>query len=187
MRTPFACIVLAGLACLTAPAGAQETPPSETACHGAPYDAFDFWLGDWDVYAITDDGIGAEPAGRNVITAEESNCLILERWAAASGPTGQSYNFFDPARDEWRQLWVSSGVVIDYAGGLTQDGAMHLEGRIAYRTGRVTDFRGTWTPQHDGTVIQAFQEYDAEDNVWRDWFTGLYVPAGSAPPQGVLP
>ena len=97
-------------------------------CETADYQAFDFWLGEWQVR--TPDG---QPAGTNSITREEGLCLLVERWRSAQGGTGQSYNYYDPQGDKWRQVWVSQGAIIDISGGLTETGAMRLEGDIVYQ------------------------------------------------------
>lgn len=150
---------------------AQQTPPPP--CDGEVYRAFDFWAGEWDVTAPT-----GQAAGENSITIEENGCLLVERWKGARGSTGQSYNFVDRETGEWRQVWVSPGVTIDYSGGLDANGAMVLEGSIGYGAGAPGNgakFRGTWTPQDDGSVKQHFQQYDAEKQEWTDWFIGIYT------------
>lgn len=146
---------------------ATQAPPPP--CQEEAYRAFDFWLGDWEVF--TPDG---KKAGENLITSHERGCLLLEEWTSAGGGTGQSYNYYNPAMREWRQVWVSGGAVIDYVGGLTDAGVMALEGTIASRAGDEFPFRGTWTPNEDGSVTQHFQQYDPETEEWKDWFTGLY-------------
>lgn len=138
-------------------------------CESLPYHGFDFWLGEWTV---------TDPAGRfagtSSIRAEEDGCLIVERWTGAEGSTGQSYNYYDPGRGMWRQHWVSPSVVIDYEGGLNQRGDMILEGDISYRNGDTFDFRGTWRLRDDGAVVQHFEQYNPDENVWEDWFIGIY-------------
>ena len=161
--------------CLFAPATAQDgdsqsPPPPPPPCQEDVYRAFDFWLGEWDV--ATPDG---QFAGVNVISEWEGGCLILEEWTGATGGTGQSYNFYDPGMEKWRQVWVSGFGTIDYSGGLNDDGEMVLEGEIAYRNGVTAPFRGVWTPNDDGTVTQSFQQYDADAEQWDDWFTGVYT------------
>src|SRR5262245_26786531 len=116
-------VVLAAL--VAAPACAQAPVQSQSACTGDVYRQFDFWVGAWTV----SDGQGVKQ-GDNVITREEGGCLILERWTAVSGNTGQSYNFYDPGTMQWRQVWVSKDSVIDYAGGLNARGEMELRGQI---------------------------------------------------------
>lgn len=162
MRNAFA----AALCLLAAPAAAQS---ADSSCAEEVYRAFDFWLGEWEVF----DKAG-EKAGDNSIIAEESGCLLVERWTGAQGGTGQSYNYYDPAREKWRQVWISAGFVIDYEGGPGEKGEMILEGTIAYRDGRTAPFRGTWTALANGDVRQFFEQYDAEAGAWREWFTGVY-------------
>lgn len=148
-------------------AHAQSAPRPD--CAGAPYDQFDFWIGEWDVF--TPDG---KKAGDNVIAPEEGGCVLVERWADMRSGTGQSYNFYDPGLGKWRQVWVSRGATIDYAGGLDASGAMVLEGEIAYRNGTTAAFKGTWTLEDDGTVTQYFQQFDDAKKKWTDWFKGTY-------------
>ncbi|WP_084419863.1 hypothetical protein [Henriciella litoralis] len=165
----------APMAVMAGGAAAQDDATSEASqtrpvpCEGEPYRDFDFWIGEWNVT-----GPDGQIAGKNAITSEESGCLIVERWTGASGGTGQSYNFYDPGLAQWRQVWVAPGATIDYAGGLNGAGAMVLEGEISYRGGATFPFRGRWTPNEDGSVTQAFEQYNPETDVWDDWFTGTY-------------
>lgn len=160
---------------------AQEEgePPAETAaaeaaptgpCAADIYHAFDFWLGDWDVADA--DGVFQ---GKNTITREEGGCMILERWTSATGGTGQSYNYVDPATNKWRQVWVSQAANIDYEGEPTDAGGIRLEGTITYRQGITRPFTGEWTPQEDGSVRQYFEQYDPDADSWSPWFLGIYT------------
>ncbi|MEO0549286.1 MAG: hypothetical protein AAFZ91_05145 [Pseudomonadota bacterium] len=159
---------------LTGSAFAQD-PGASAPCDAPGYHQFDFWIGDWEV--TSPDGV---VQGRNVITAEESGCLIVERWVSSAGDTGQSYNFYDPATDKWRQVWVSTGAIIDYEGGLTETGSMKLEGTITYQNGAATaPFFGEWTSNEDGSVTQHFEQYSEEKGEWGVWFTGIYRRAES--------
>jgi hypothetical protein len=150
-------------------AGAQQTRPQ--GCSEAMHDDFDFWVGEWNVYA-PDDG---PYQGQNSITRTQGGCLIAERWNGASGSTGESMNFYDPLVGAWRQVWVSPGNFIDYTGGLNDDGAMELTGEIYYPGNGVrAPFRGVWTLQEDDSVRQHFQQ-QGSDGSWSDWFVGVYV------------
>lgn len=171
-------VVMAALVVGVCAASGSSTAQSSGAaaatapCSDQVFRQFDFWVGAWDVF--TTDG---KLAGSNVITKEEYGCLLLERWTAAGGSTGQSYNFVDLATGKWRQIWVSAGATIDYAGGLDADGAMTLEGTIGYGAGNPANgarFRGSWTPGADGSVTQRFQQYDPAREEWTDWFIGVY-------------
>ncbi len=160
---------LAAAVLLALPACAQTPAASASACTDPAYRQFDFWLGEW----IVSDSTGAD-AGVNVVSREEGGCLIVERWTAKSGNTGQSYNFYDPATMQWRQVWVSKDNVIDYAGGLNAKGEMELRGQIRYRDGRSAPFLGVWTKLPGGSLRQHFEEFDPETKAWTDWFTGTY-------------
>ncbi|MEX0644551.1 MAG: hypothetical protein WD076_04530 [Parvularculaceae bacterium] len=153
-----------GAAPAFAQSGAQTLP-----CQAKIFHDFDFWIGEWEVF----DPQGKK-AGDNSIKVEEYGCLLVERWVSAQGTTGQSYNFVDHLTGKWTQIWVSAGATIDYAGGLNDKGQMVLEGTIGYPTGVKAPFRGTWTPNKDGTVTQYFQQYNSETKAWGDWFTGHY-------------
>jgi len=161
---------------LASEAQAQDTD-APRACSAEAFHQFDFWIGDWSVTAP--DGTFA---GNNKITREENGCLLLETWTSASGGSGQSYNYYNPATEKWRQVWVSSGALIDYEGGLTESGSMKLEGTITYiNSAQTADFSGEWTLEADGTVTQHFEQYDAENEQWATWFTGLYTKVQPQP------
>ena len=143
------------------------------ACENELYRQFHFWLGDWEVR--TTDGV---LAGTNSIRSAEGGCLVHENWQSANGGTGQSFNFYNPDTQIWRQVWVSPGTIIDYSGGLVE-GAMVLEGTITYhQNGQSFPFRGAWIPQENGEVKQKLEQWNPETKSWDDWFTGIYRKKG---------
>ncbi len=165
-----------------AAASVQQTAqplPTDCADAAAPYRDFDFWLGEWSV-ALPD----GTPAGVNRITTKDGGCTLLEEWRSASGGVGLSLNFVDPATRQWRQVWSSPGVTIDYSGGL--DGAaMAMEGAISYAiSGDAFPFRGRWTPREDGAVLQEFWQYNPDTDAWDVWFTGVYTRRADPAPGG---
>ena len=168
------------LVLIAATAFAQDNASAPaSACEGsAGFDDFDFWVGEWDVYS-TD---GQERLlGHNRITKHYGDCLVLEEWESAGGGGGMSINYYNGVTGEWRQVWVSDGYAIDYTGGLDADGAMVLEGQLYdYRRDTSSGFRGTWTPQDDGTVLQHFDILNSGSDTWTTWFDGLYVPSNDA-------
>ncbi len=136
---------------------------------------FDFWVGEWEVFAAGTDA----KAGENVIRKLEGGCILLESWTGAGGSTGTSLNYYNPVTGEWRQVWVSAGqYAIDIVGGL-RNGSMVLEGSIYNFGGAVWDFRGTWTPNSDGSVRQFFEQYNHDSEEWAPWFDGRYVRKGA--------
>ena len=167
---PYA--VLAFLILLVLPARAQDTPPA--ACEtGDEFTAFDFWVGEREGYSNDDE---ENLLGTNSVTKHYGDCLIMERWQGADGSAGASINYYNKVTDEWRQVWVSNGYSIDFAGGLDASGAMVLEGFLYnYQQAAKTPFRGIWTLEDDGSVIQHFDIYNADDEDWSVWFEGRYV------------
>lgn len=153
-----------------APALAQEPAPTPPArCEKSVYRQFDFWIGEWDVFNPT-----GEKVGESSITREEAGCLIVEHWRSAKGGQGQSYNFFDPSRGQWRQVWISAAEPTDYAGNLNANGEMVLEGDLQQAGGYSGRSRGTWTANADGSVRQRFETYDTASGSWAENFNGLY-------------
>ena len=140
-------------------------------CEGvAEANAFDFWLGRWEVRA-TDGTL----IGHNTITKRDGGCSIQERWEGSGGSSGSSVSFYLPSRKEWRQVWTgSSGTMFDITGE-AGNGTMHLEGSIEYaEPNRVVAFRGTWTEGPDGRVRQRLEEFDLIAQTWVVWFDGFY-------------
>ena len=183
MKTRHQSYVLSGVAAclLTLPCpGIAQTDPAELlpdtlVCKQDPrFSEWSFWHGHWRVLA------GPEKdklAGTNTITPIEDGCAFMENWQGQGGSSGQSLNYFNPVTGKWRQLWVAQpGYMIDIEGGPSA-GTMVLEGEIFYYArGLRFPFRGTWTPNPDGSVRQYFQQYDPEQQAWTDWFDGRYVP-----------
>ena len=168
-------VVLSGQGTWAQDAESAAPPPP---CTQEEFKQFDFWLGEWQV--TTPDG---KIAGTNKITSEEGGCLILETWTSVNGGGGQSYNFYNPVSEKWRQVWVSPGLMIDYEGGLTESGSMKLVGKVTYTVSKLeADFTGEWTPNEDGTVTQHFEQYDAEQDECNAWFTGIYTRIDSPQP-----
>src|SRR5262249_3852560 len=131
------------LALMLAPAALAQTPPQAPPprCVEPVYRQFDFWIGEWDVFAPN----GGPKVGESSVTSAESGCLIIERWSGAKGGKGQSYNLYDAGQKKWRQLWVSPTEQTDYAGALDAKGAMVLEGVSQQAKGSTQRSRGTWT------------------------------------------
>ncbi len=156
-------------------AWAQDADPGQQQAHpcesGDNFHQFDFWVGAWDVH----DASGTL-LGQNRISRREKGCVLLEEWQGVKGSTGMSVNYFDPGAGKWKQAWVSAGAyLIEIEGGLNEEGAMALIGRIHYyRPGKEVAFRGLWTPLEDGRVRQFFEQLDDAGETWQPWFEGFY-------------
>jgi hypothetical protein len=178
-------LAAASLAVMSAAARAEEPEaqaPSQPRfpCQDDPRAReFDFWAGEFRVQDAQGNLLG-----HNTIRKAQGDCTLIEDWTGAKGGTGTSLNFYDPARGQWRQLWVSPGTIIDIAGGLV-DGSMVLEGTVYYQaSGETRPFRGTWTPMSGGVVRQFFEESTDGGATFVPWFEGFYHPIPKPGPAG---
>jgi tetratricopeptide (TPR) repeat protein len=139
--------------------------------HGEAHRQLDFWLGRWEVES------SGTVVGTNHIEAILDGCVLLEQWSGG-GIDGKSFNFYDAAAQEWRQLWVDGvGASIDYRGGF-QDGAMRFAGTQVRADGTRLRSRMTLTPHPDGTVHQLIERSADDGATWQVAFDGLYRKAG---------
>lgn len=92
--------------------------------------AFDFWIGEWDVYPNGSSRL----VGQSKIEMASGGCMILENWTAVGGPpnTGKSMNYVNPSTGKWEQLWIGSGGIDinnpqKFLNGEYKDGAMRFD------------------------------------------------------------
>ena len=157
---------------------ATDSPKKVIPCKSdSNYLKFDFWLGEFDVYA--DLQKNTPLAGNNIIVKQQNGCLIIENWTGSQGSTGISMNYYDGTKDKWVQHWVSAdGTTINIEGGIV-DGSMVLVGKIYYanvQENKIRDFKGTWTPLENAVVRQFFEESIDSGQTWKPWFEGFYFP-----------
>ena len=111
--------------------------------------AFDFWIGEWDV------SNNGQQAGTNNIQPILGHCVIFEQWTSSTGGEGKSFNYYDPAYDHWRQIWVSdSGSVIEFTGKARDGGIFYTAETINPADGSVTHHKFEFTQNEDGSVRQ---------------------------------
>lgn len=146
----------------------EKSRPCE---HDARYRAFDFWVGDWDVYQ------GAQQIGHNRIEKILAGCALQENWTDGYGSSGKSLNYFDPAAGKWKQNWVDeTGGVVWYEGEV-KDGEMRYAGEniAANGTKQLTHCR--LTPMPDGTVHHVIETSADGGKTWSKGFDAIYRPA----------
>lgn len=121
MRKMLLCFLLtASITAAIAQTGGTMPKPCST---NPEYRQFDFWLGEWEVFATN-----GNRAGQSRISMILDSCIILEEWTGGSGFTGKSFNSWNAATKQWQQTWV------DNAGGSTE----FLRGKA--ETGKITFF-----------------------------------------------
>ena len=139
-------------------------------CCSEDHVAFDFWLGEWEVF----NNEGAL-VGTNSIAKEQTGCVIRENWKSANGQfTGGSTNFYNSQTKEWQQLWIdNAGSHLLLSGGREGNQMILSSKEIPRENDEPYINRITWTHNEDGTVRQLW-EILAGGKVINIAFDGLY-------------
>jgi hypothetical protein len=156
-------------------ASATAAPASPPApCADAAFRAFDFWVGEWDVY----------PNGKDTLVAHSrieklyAGCAIRENWMPLKGTGGGSLSAFEPETGRWHQTWIGSAPGrVEFDGGLV-DGRMVLTGWWPKSGPKGEDglTRMIYSRQADGTVRQ-LGEFSADHGLtWQTSFDFIYRP-----------
>lgn len=158
------CVAVPGLT-LDDETGEDKAPPKP--CSTPEYRQFDFWVGDWEVYA------NDKLAGTNQITRVYNDCALRENYRSTGGYVGGSWNIYDASTGQWHQTWVdSTGTLLQMDGGLT-DGSMVLAGERQTAEGAVID-RITFRPLESGRVRQHWKLSADDGKTWQTLFDGEY-------------
>ncbi|WP_407938135.1 hypothetical protein [Novosphingobium malaysiense] len=164
------------------PPGAKPNAP---VCVSPEQAAFDFWVGDWDVY----------PRGKDKLVAHSrieklyGGCAIRENWMPVSGANGGSLNSYDPETGKWHQTWVASNPGrVEFEGG-PQGNAMVLTGLWpeVLGPGRDALVRMTYTPLDDGSVRQFGEASEDGGKTWQPNFDFVYRPHAAHPAGSETP
>jgi hypothetical protein len=152
-----------------APLHAQSTCADDPA-----FAALDFWIGEWEVRA--DGAI----AGQSRIEKVLGGCAITELWTSVDGGEGRSLFYYVPARQQWRQVWVTQNARAP--GGVKEkqltetfaNGGVRFQGEIALVSGGTYLDRTTLTPLRDRRIRQHIEISTDGGITWRTTFDGLY-------------
>jgi ABC-type cobalt transport system substrate-binding protein len=136
---------------------------SPGVCDALPYRAFDFWLGDWDVFDVATNVKSAHVR----VSSVEGQCGLREKYTAVDGSAGESLSTYDPSHQTWRQFWVSNtGEIVSIAGTL-QGGSMVLVG--SEEGAHSSMVRGIWKPEPGG-VRETGEKSQDNGRSWKPWF-----------------
>lgn len=133
------------------PLYAQE---SKCNCCTDNHEAFDFWIGSWEVTNRQ-----GKVAGTNRIERIQGNCVLQENWKGANGAyTGTSNNFFNDKTKQWEQIWFDNQGQTLHLKGKRIGNQMILQSEEKMnRDGKPYINRITWTKNDDGTVRQLWE------------------------------
>lgn len=172
---PFAAGCALVLALAAAPASAQSlTGAAAKPCQSSEHRQFDFWVGNWDVFAAS-----GKKVGENRIEAIADGCALLEQWAGNGGVVGKSLNIYDTTDRQWHQTWVDNGGTLLILAGKLVDRSMvmSMTGPSPTDPKTTVQQRITWTPASDGSVRQLWELSSDSGKSWTVLFDGRYVRA----------
>lgn len=166
-----------------APVLAQDTkpvplpPPTprvvQSPCTSVEHRQFDFWIGEWDVFATGTKTMVA----RSKIESLYAGCAIRENWSPFSQIDGGSLNSYDPQDRKWRQVWVDASNGRAEFEGTFENGKMVLTGKWKSQKGNAASTqlsRMTFTSQPNGSVRQFGEASNDAGKTWAPTFDFTY-------------
>ena len=136
---------------------------------------FDFWIGDWNVYAP-----GGQLAGTNSIQKVSNGCALLENWAAnGGGGTGKSLNFYNATAGYWQQTWIgAAGGPVEFREGVLKDNTLSFVTR-ANAPGNPVTSRLSFTNLGPNRVRQHAEATTDNGATWTTTYDFQYLRQGS--------
>ncbi|UOR14725.1 hypothetical protein [Qipengyuania aquimaris] len=157
----------------TTAAEAPAVPPAPPSCEGEDFKAFDFWVGEWDVYPNAD-GSPYKVADSS-IEKVSAGCAIRETWMPLQGRSGTSLSAYDPATEGWHQLWVGGQPGRVFFDGGAVEGKMILTGQWGKaQDGTPLLVRMTYSLRDDGSVRQHGEASKDRGLSWANYFDLIY-------------
>ena len=170
-------VIFAPLALMQAtaiPEAESPAPPPPPKCDSEAHAAFDFWVGEWDVYPNGRD----DQIARSTIVRRHNGCAVVEHWQPLRGGGGTSLNHLDPVTGRWHQKWVGQAPgAVEFTGGPVE-GKMVLTGYWDGIGGPGVDalVRMTYSLQEDASVRQHGEASSDHGLTWTDSFDLIYRP-----------
>lgn len=167
---------LASIALILAQSTAAEAPavpPAPPSCEGEDFEAFDFWVGEWDVYPNTDGS--PDKVADSRIEKVSAGCAIRETWMPLQGRSGTSLSAYDPVTEGWHQLWVGGQPGRVFFDGGAVEGKMILTGQWGKaQDGTPLLVRMTYSLRDDGSVRQHGEASKDRGLSWANYFDLIY-------------
>ena len=166
--------IAAALLVVQAAAAIPPPPPPPPPCTDPSFAAFDFWVGEWDVFQKGT----ARLAAHSRIEKLYGGCAIRENWLPLKGAGGGSLSDFEPATDRWHQTWIGSAPGrVEFDGGPV-DGKMILTGWWPHSGPKGEDGLTRMSYSRvEGNAVRQFGEFSADHGLtWQTSFDLIYRP-----------
>lgn len=152
-------------------------------CDSRGFRAFDFWLGNWNVY-----GQDGQLGGTNSVTSELKGCAIEEHWTDAAGGRGRSINTYDAGSGKWNQLWMDATGLAIILEGESSPGQISMSGDTPrFIGGPIISNRITWSRLSPRRVRQFWEVSEDGRQTWNPVFDGDYRKERSFTPTPETP
>lgn len=172
MRSGLVAMVICTLASpVTIRLYAQSTTTSPH-CTAPVYHQFDFFIGDWDTYDVTD---STKIVARNHVSPMVGGCAVREVYEQNDGMRGESFSTYDASRKVWHQSWVTNRGELLLMDGNLRGADMVFTATEKQKDGRSSLLRATWIPQHGSVRETAVRSTDG-GRTWAPVFDIIFRP-----------
>ena len=142
---------------------------SQNPCGGDNFRAFDFWLGDWEVF---------NPEGKLVGTSNISlkldSCMVYESWSGNGPYKGNSMNYYDRNDEVWKQKWIDNfAVSLEFEGAVNDNQMSYKCSSIDPKT-RDSVFNIMTISKITESVVRQVWKQSKDNVAWKVVFDGLY-------------
>ncbi len=172
LASPVYAGILIGLCGSGSPHRVGSSAVPTKHCATAAYRQFDFFIGDWETYDVTD---SVKSVARNHVSRMLDGCAVREVYTQYDGLQGESFSTYDSSRRLWHQSWVTNhGSLLLMDGGL--NGAnMVFTGTVVDSAGSKSLIRVTWFPKH-GSVRETAVRSTDNGKSWQPVFDIVFRP-----------
>lgn len=134
----------------------------------APIDrsSLDFWVGDWVVQA------NGKTDGHDRIEKLLGGSVIVEHWKDVSGENGESFFYYMPRQNRWKQVWVTREAYKEKLSEPFPNG-IRFKGVVFLPNGNTFHDRTTLTRLEGGRVRQLI-ESSRDGTTWRVTYDAEY-------------
>ena len=143
--------------------------PCHTDAHARE---FDFWAGEWDVYATGSKTL----VGHSLVQIISEGCALLENWDSPNS-SGKSINFIDLVTNKWKQSWAGSYANgnHEFVNGEYKDSSMHFEYETKDAKGNKIIGRFIFYNQGPNQVRQFNETSNDDGKTWTTNYDFTYI------------
>ena len=150
---------------------AAQSTSSDSLAVPDSFEAFNFWIGEWDVYRYGTDQL----VGKNSISSINGGRTLMEVYhSTTSNYEGRSLNMYHVQKNQWEQFWTdNSGIVLHIVGNRVGDHMIMVDANSRVSTTNPQN-RIDWHHISDEEVRQTWSQSTDGGQTWIVVFDGLY-------------